>query len=102
MSNTTILETERLILRHFKLSDAEALKAIIKYCIETVGLNRIWASYDSRNTNSGKVLQKAGMIYEGILRQNKLRHGELSDSVRYAILADDYYKDEKQILKNRK
>ena len=74
---------------------AEALQAIIKHCIETVGLNRIWASYDSRNPNSGKVLQKAGMIYEGTLRQCKIRRGELVDSVRYAILTEDYFHSEK-------
>ena len=70
---------------------AEALQAVIKYCFETVGLNRLWASYDTRNPNSGKVLQKAGMIYEGTLRQNIVRRGELADSVRYAILAEDYF-----------
>jgi ribosomal-protein-alanine N-acetyltransferase len=70
---------------------AEALRAVIKYCFETVGLNRLWASYDSRNPASGKVMQKAGMLYEGTLRQCKIRRGELADSVRYAILADDYF-----------
>ena len=74
----------------------EALKAIIKYCIETVGLSRIWASYDSRNPSSGKVLQKAGMMYEGTLRQSRVRRGELSDSIRYAILADDYFQNKKE------
>jgi len=70
---------------------AEALQAVIKYAFEVVGLNRLWASYDSRNVNSGKVLQKAKMLYEGTLRQNKVRNGELADSVRYAILAEDYF-----------
>jgi len=71
----------------------EALRAVIKYVFEKVGLNRLWASYDPRNSNSGKVLQKAEMLYEGTLRQCKVRRGELSDSVRYAILADDYFKN---------
>ena len=75
---------------------AEALQAVIKYYFETVGLNRVWASYDPRNPNSGKVLCKAGMIYEGTLRQCKVRRGELADSVRYAILADDYFQTEKK------
>ena len=70
---------------------AEALRAVIKHCFETAGLNRLWASYDPRNPNSGRVLQKAGMLCEGTLRQCKIRRGELADSVRYAILADDYF-----------
>jgi len=70
---------------------SEALRAVIKYVFEVVGLNRLWASYDSRNPNSGKVMKKAGMLYEGTLRQCKVRRGELADSVRYAILAEDYY-----------
>ena len=69
----------------------EALRALIKYCFERVKLNRLWASYDSRNPASGKVLQKAAMKYEGTLRQCKVRRGELSDSVRYAILAEEYF-----------
>ena len=75
---------------------AEALQAVIRHCFETVKLNRIWASYDPRNPNSGKVLKKAGMIYEGTLRQCKIRRGELADSVRYAILADEYFSMKKK------
>jgi ribosomal-protein-alanine N-acetyltransferase len=69
---------------------AEALRAVIQHCFETVKLNRLWASYDPRNPNSGRVLEKAGMVYEGTLRQCKIRRGELADSVRYAILAEDW------------
>ncbi|MCL2405499.1 MAG: GNAT family N-acetyltransferase [Defluviitaleaceae bacterium] len=70
----------------------EALRAVVKYVFEIVGLNRLWASYDPRNPGSGRVLQKANMLYEGTLRQCKVRRGELVDSVRYAILAEDYNK----------
>jgi len=68
----------------------EALQAVIEHCFATVKLNRIWASYDPRNPASGKVLQKAGMLYEGTLRQCKVSRGELVDRVRYAILAEDW------------
>lgn len=44
---------------------AEALRELLKHCFETVKLNRVWADHDTSNPNSGKVMQKAGMIYEG-------------------------------------
>ncbi len=69
---------------------AEALKAVIRYCFEERGLNRIWAMYNPLNANSGAVMRKAGMIYEGTFRKDRVRKGVLRDSIRYAILAEDY------------
>lgn len=70
---------------------AEALKALIKYCFEECGFKRIWAMYNSLNSNSGTVMRKAGMQYEGTFRKDRMRKGELRDSVQYAILAEDYF-----------
>jgi len=70
---------------------AEALKAIIRYCFEERGLNRIWAMYNPLNANSGAVMRKAGMIYEGTFRKDRVRKGVLRDSIQYAILAEDYF-----------
>jgi ribosomal-protein-alanine N-acetyltransferase len=69
----------------------EALRAVISHCFENVGLKRIWANYDPRNPGSGKVMQKAGMFYEGTLRQCAVRKGELVDRAYYAILSSDYF-----------
>jgi len=68
----------------------EALKAVISYCFGVVGLNRLWANYDPRNPASGKVMLKAGMLYEGTARQCKIRGGELVDRIYYAILKEDW------------
>ena len=46
----------------------EALKAVVEYLFDVVGLNRIAACHDVNNPNSGKVMKKAGMRWEGILR----------------------------------
>lgn len=68
----------------------EALTEVIRFLLAEVGANRIEAVHDPRNPNSGKVMQKAGMKYEGTLRQSMLSNkGELVDAVYYAILADD-------------
>jgi ribosomal-protein-alanine N-acetyltransferase len=70
---------------------AEALRALMKHCFENIGLNRICADYDPRNPNSGRVVQKAGFVYEGTSRQCKIRGGKWVDRVHYAILAEDYF-----------
>lgn len=44
---------------------SEALKALIKFFFEEVGANRIEARHDTLNTNSGKVMMKCGLKYEG-------------------------------------
>jgi len=70
---------------------SEALSVLIKFFFEEVGVNRIESEFDPANPNSGKVMEKCRMTYEGTLRQviPTPRYG-LSDSMRYAILAEDY------------
>ncbi|MCL1862299.1 MAG: GNAT family N-acetyltransferase [Defluviitaleaceae bacterium] len=68
----------------------EALSAVIDYCFEEVGLNRLWADHNALNIASGKVLIKAGMLCEGTSRQCYIREGILADKVSYAILKEDW------------
>ena len=68
----------------------EAVCALIDYCFETIGLNRLWADHNSLNIASGKVLLKAGMLHEGTARQCYVRKGRLVDKVSYAILKEDW------------
>ena len=70
----------------------EALRRVIRYCFEEVGLNRLWADHNSLNVASGKVLLKAGMLHEGTFRQCYMRKGQLVDKCSYAILAEDYFR----------
>ena len=44
---------------------SEALKAVIEFFFDKVGANRIEARHDVNNPNSGRVMQKCGMKYEG-------------------------------------
>ena len=69
---------------------SEALIAIVRFLFEEVGLNRIEAFFDPRNPYSGKVMEKAGMRYEGTHRQAGLNNQGIYDSVVHAILAEDY------------
>ena len=71
----------------------EALIAVQDYLFQHVGLNRIEAYHDTRNPASGKVMEKAGMSFEGIKRQGaKDIKGNFRDISMYAILKSDWEK----------
>ena len=62
--------------------------------INEVGFNRIAAAHDVNNPKSGRVMQKAGMTYEGIWRAAGKNNIGVVDEVWYSILKDEY----KQVL----
>ena len=69
----------------------EALKAVIGYLFENVGFECICACHDPENPASGRVMEKAGMKYEGTLRSRLIRSdGKRSDLKSYSILRDEY------------
>jgi len=54
----------------------EAVRAVIDYGFAALGLCRIQATHSADNPASGRVLEKAGMAYEGTLRQyNAMDYG---------------------------
>ena len=63
----------------------EAVKAAIGYGFLQLSLLRIQATHAVDNPASGRVLEKAGMIFEGILRQ----YFGTSDVKMYAIVKSD-------------
>ena len=69
---------------------AEALKAVIDFFMSEVGTNRVFARHDTANPNSGRVMEKAGMKFEGILRRSALNNQGIVDSACYSILADEW------------
>lgn len=69
----------------------EALKAVQNYLFEKANFNRIQARHDVDNPASGKVMIKAGMKFEGVLRQSdKKNTGELCDTAVYSVLKSDF------------
>jgi ribosomal-protein-alanine N-acetyltransferase len=70
----------------------EALSAIIAFGFEQLHLNRIHASHMTRNPASGKVMIKAGMRYEGCLRQHIIKWDQFEDLASYAILRSEFVK----------
>jgi ribosomal-protein-alanine N-acetyltransferase len=68
----------------------EALEGVIDFMINKVGFNRVHAYHHAENEASGKVMKKAGMKYEGRMREyHKDTRGVYVDCDMYAILRKD-------------
>lgn len=70
---------------------SDAFSAIIPFFFDTVKVNRIEARHDPNNPNSGKVMQKCGLRYEGTLRQADFSNKGIVDAAIYSLLASEYY-----------
>lgn len=68
---------------------SEALKAVMDFLFDTVGINRIESRHDPRNPNSGRVMKKCGMRYEGIMRAADWNNQGICDACYYALLKTD-------------
>jgi RimJ/RimL family protein N-acetyltransferase len=68
----------------------EAGQGILEYGFEDLNLNRIHAFHFKRNPASGKVMQKLGMIQEGLLRQHVKKWDIYEDIVIYGILKNEW------------
>lgn len=69
---------------------SEALNALIDYFINKVKVNRIESRHDPLNHNSGKVMMKCGLKYEGTLRQADINNQGICDASMYSLLASEY------------
>lgn len=69
---------------------SEALKAVIKFAFEVVGFNRIESYHSINNPASGKVMQNAGMKFEGLARQKYKSNFGFEDCNMYAVLKEDF------------
>ena len=72
---------------------SEALAIIIPFFFERVKVNRIESQHDPNNPNSGKVMEKCGLKYEGTLRQNDWNNQGIVDASMYGLLKSDYFSE---------
>lgn len=68
---------------------SEALQAVIDFLFDEVGMQRIESRHDSNNPNSGAVMKKCGMKYEGTLRKSDWNNQGICDACYYSILSED-------------
>lgn len=71
----------------------ECLSAVIGYLFENTSANRIDSTHDVDNIGSGRVMQKAGMTREGLLRAWAWDNQGLRDSVMYSMLRSEWAKN---------
>lgn len=69
---------------------AEAARAMLAAAFGRLGLRRVFATCDVRNTGSYRVMERVGMRREGEFRQDRVVKGALRDTLLYAILADEF------------
>lgn len=67
----------------------EAVRAILPFAFETLGMNRVEALSDPRNVASRRLLERLGFREEGTLRARFVHEGEIQDDIMYSRLAWD-------------
>ena len=67
---------------------AEASKALMDFCFKEFGLKRIQAHYKKENTQSGRVMEKVGMTFEGTLKSAKFHRDRFWDMTIYAKVVE--------------
>lgn len=112
---TIRLETDRLILRPFKIEDAEDVfnnwasddevtkyltwpthsgvemsRSYMEFCINEYNEKNVYQCIN--NPNSGRVMQKIGMKYEGTLRQSGKNNQGIVDMAHYSVLKEEWEK----------
>ena len=65
---------------------SEALKEIISFGFKKLKLHKVYAHHYRLNPASGRVMQKCGMEYEGMLREHIYKNGIYHDDVFYGII----------------
>lgn len=68
----------------------EAGRAILRYSFDDLGLNRIEARCEVGNDASERVMQKLGMTFEGVLRQQIIAKGRFRDMKLYSLLRTEW------------
>jgi ribosomal-protein-alanine N-acetyltransferase len=69
----------------------EAVREVLKFAFDTLGLNRIEARCVPENIGSARVMEKVGMTFEGLLREQMFIKGRFDDMKIYSILRREYY-----------
>ena len=69
---------------------SEALSFLIDFFFKDIKINRVESRHDPRNSGSGKVMKKCGMLYEGTIRQGDWNNKGICDYTIYGITLDDY------------
>ncbi|WP_427180779.1 GNAT family N-acetyltransferase [Paenibacillus sp. TC-CSREp1] len=67
----------------------EAMQPVMDYCFEQLGCNRVQGKCNAGNIGSARVMEKLGMVQEGLLRKQLKIKGVFTDQKLYALIRDD-------------
>lgn len=70
---------------------SEAMRMLLSYGYQTIGLNRIEALVDPRNSASRRLLQSFEFTEEGLLRQYQKTEDGFVDLLIFSLLRQEYY-----------
>lgn len=70
---------------------AEALEALLDCAFGPLGLRRLEAEIDPRNTASLRLIERLGFTREGLLRQRWVAKGQSVDVVIHGLLRDEWH-----------
>ena len=70
----------------------EAVRVVLSYGFRQLQLNRVEAYCMADNIASARVLEKAGLRFEGLLSKREFIKGEFEDLKLYAILRSEYFR----------
>ncbi len=68
----------------------EAAREMVRYGFEELGLHRIWSCCIEENVGSARVLEKVGMLPEGILREKEFFKDRWWNQRRFALLVQEW------------
>ena len=68
----------------------EAAQRVVCFGFEQLGLHKIHAHHLTRNPASGRILEKSGMVQEGLFRGHVRKWGVFEDVAMFGILRSDF------------
>ncbi len=106
-----VIRIATLTIRDFSLGEADvgvivgreqwgngcgtaAVRELLALGFDTLHLHRITGECDPENLGSARVLEKAGMVREGCLREHRRQKGRWVDRLLYAVLNRDWLKSQ--------
>lgn len=64
----------------------EATKAILEFAFTEKHYHKVYARFFASNPGSGRVMQKSGMVKEGVLLQHVYKENKFVDLIHYGII----------------
>jgi RimJ/RimL family protein N-acetyltransferase len=68
----------------------EAMREVVRFGFEELGLRRFFGNCDPRNPASARVMERLGMVREAHLRENAWYQGEWTDAWIYGLLRREW------------